>query len=320
MDTIECHIAKVFSGEASSEDVLALSDWLNEDAAHRLQFEWLESYWNARVDAVPGSEPVSFERVLDKIKAQNNRKKTMRRLCLFASSTAALLVLVFSAFFLWNDSSRQNCRYYTYLAGESKSAITLKDGTKVILNKHSKLTYSSRYGGGKRAVRLDGEAFFKVTPDRECPFEVEMEDSKIIVLGTTFDVKAFAEHEFITATLVEGSIRFESPRQKVVISPRQQLTYNKKRAEVTVETVDTAYETSWKDNLMQYKSVTLSGLAKELEATHQVRIILPKDRRITMQEVSGAFTERQTIEEILDIITRSLRLQWHKQKGDYYIE
>lgn len=320
MDKIEYHIANLFSGEVSSVDVLAVSDWLNEDAGHRLEFQLLESYWNAQVDIVPASDPASFERVIDKIKAQARRKRSVRRLYLFASSVAATLILALSAFFIFNDSSGKHYEYYTYLAGDSKSDITLDDGTQVVLNKHSRLTCSNRYGAEKRAVRLDGEAFFRVMPDEERPFEVEMEESKIVVLGTTFDVKAFAGQELITATLLEGSIRFESPRQTVVISPDQQLTYNKKGANITVETVDADYETSWIDNLVQYKSVRLRDLVKELEAAYRVRIILPKNTKIAMQEVSGAFTERQKIEEVLDIITRSLRLQWHKQGGEYYIE
>lgn len=320
MDKIEYHIARLFSGEAAAEDVLAVSDWLNENAGHRLEFQLLENYWNAQVEAVPGPDSASFERVLDKVKAQAYRKRFMRRLYLFASSVAAVLLFVFAAFFIYNDSSHECCEYYTYLAGDSKSEITLDDGTRVILNKHSRLTCSSFYGTDKRAVRLDGEAFFKVMPDKERPFEVEMEESKIIVLGTTFDVRAFTGQDVITATLLEGSIRFESPRQQVVISPDQQLTYNKKGANITIEAVDANYETSWKDNLVQYKSVRLKELVKELEVAYHVRIVLPKDTKIAMQQVSGTFTERQKIEEVLDIITRSLHLQWHKQGRDYYIE
>lgn len=320
MEKIECHIARIFSGEASSEDVLAVSDWLNEDAGRRAEFRLLESYWNARVDSVFGPEAASFERVIDKINARDARKRSLRRLCWVASSVAACVLLVLSAFLVFKDSSAERCDYYTYLAGDSKCAITLDDGTRVVLNKHSRLTCSGRYGARKRTVQLNGEAFFRVMPDKEHPFEVEMGDSKISVLGTAFAVKAFAGQDLLTATLLEGSIRFESPRQKVVISPGQQLRYNKKGADLTVETVDVRYETSWKDDLVQYRSVRLAELVKELEAAYGIRIRLPQDPRIASQEVSGAFTRQQEIGEVLDIITRSLRLQWRRQGSDYYIE
>lgn len=320
MDTIESNIARILSGEASSEDILALSDWLNEDPEHRLEFQLLQDYWEARVDLTGEPDPVSVEYMLDKIRKQDTLKRGKRWVWTFASSAAAIIIGVVSLFFLVDHSSVTPPQYYTYLGGESKSKITLEDGTKVILNKHSKLSYSSQFGEDRRVVRLDGEAFFEVTHDKNRPFEVELGESRIVVLGTTFDVKASSESDFIVATLLEGSIRFESPKQQVMISPDQQLKFNKKGSGITVEEVDAQYETSWKDNLIQYKSVRLKDLVKELEFRYQARIKLPKQTRIAMQQVSGSFTEEQKIEEILDIIVRSLHLQWHKEEGGYVIE
>lgn len=320
MNTIERNIARVLSGEASSEDILALSDWLNEDPKHRVEFQLLQNCWDVRIDLTQEPNSVSVEYILNKIRRQETRKQNKFRVWTFASSAAAILIFVVSFFFLSDHSSPENLQYYTYLGGENKSKITLEDGTKVVLNKHSKLTCSNQFGVEKRVVRLDGEAFFEVTHDRNRPFEVEMGESRIIVLGTTFDVKTSTESNFIVATLLEGSIRFESPKQKVMISPDQQLKFDKRGSEITIEEVDALYETSWKDNLIQYKSVRLKDLLKALELRYQTHITLPKDAQIAMQQVSGSFTEEQNIEEILDIITRSLRLQWHRQEGGYSVE
>lgn len=320
MDTIECTIAKVLSGEASTEDILALSDWLNEDPKHRLEFQLLQGYWDARVNLAEEPEQTSVEYMLNKIRTQDNKKSTPRWIWTFASSVAAIIILAVGFFFLSENDSPAPIQYYTYLGGDHKSKVTLEDGTKVVLNKHSKLTYSSQFGVDKRVVRLDGEAFFEVVHDKKRPFEVEMGESRIIVLGTTFDVKASSESNFIVATLLEGSIRFESPKQKVMISPDQQLKFNKKGSSITVEEVDVLYETYWKDNLIQYKSVRLKDLMKELELRYHTRISLPKDPQIGVQQVSGSFTEEQKIEEVLSIITRSLQLQWHKKEDGYSIE
>ncbi|WP_455592039.1 FecR family protein [Bacteroides sp.] len=320
MDTIESNIARILSGEASSEDILALNDWLNEDSRHRLELQLLQGYWDARVDLTGEPDSVSVEYMLDKIRKQDTLKRNKRWVWTFASSAAAILILVVGFFFLSERAMPEVPQYYTYLGGESKSKITLEDGTKVVLNKHSKLSYSSQFGVDRRVVRLDGEAFFEVTHDKSHPFEVEMGGAKIIVLGTTFDVKASLESDVIVATLVQGSIRFESPKQKVMISPNQQLKFNKKGSGITIEEVDAQYETSWKDNLIQYKSIRLNDLVKELELRYQTRIKLPKETRIATRQVSGSFTEEQKIEEVLDIITRSLRLQWHRQEGGYIIE
>lgn len=105
MDTIESNIARIFSGEASSEDILALSDWLNEGPEHRLEFQLLQDYWEARVDLTGEPEQVSVEYMLDKIRKQDTLKRSKRWVWTFASSAAAIIIGVVSLFFLVDHSS-----------------------------------------------------------------------------------------------------------------------------------------------------------------------------------------------------------------------
>lgn len=320
MDSIEDNIARALSGESSSEDILALSDWLSESERHKAEFEMLQGYWDSQVVPVSTLDPAdSLERLLTAVNIQNRKKWNKRLAYLVASAASVVGVVAVSLFFLLNASSETSCQYYTYITGDHKSSVTLEDGTEVILNRHSKLTYSNLFGVDKRTVQLDGEGFFDVTPDKNHPFEIEMGDSKITVLGTKFDVRTSAQYKSIVTTLVEGSIRFESPKQKVVISPNQQLKYNREKSSITIEAIDAEYETYWKDELFEYRSVALKDLIGELERRYDIEIVLPKNRELAAQQVSGAFSEKQDIEEILDVITRSIRLQWHKQNGIYYI-
>ena len=128
------------------------------------------------------------------------------------------MFFIFStAFFLYNTKDRTS-EYYTLLAGEHTSNFTMEDGTVITLNKNSRLSYSDKYGKDNRNVKLEGEAYFEVAKDSGKPFQVEMNGASITVLGTHFNVKADAESDDITATLVEGSIRFEGAKQNIVES------------------------------------------------------------------------------------------------------
>ena len=125
-----------------------------------------------------------------------------------------------AAFFLYYTNSYAS-EYYTLLTDEHKSDFTLEDGTVITLNKNSRLSYSNKYGKDKRDVKLEGEAYFEVSKDPDKPFLVEMNGASIVVLGTHFNVKADADSDDITATLVEGSIRFEGAKQNIVMTPNQ---------------------------------------------------------------------------------------------------
>ncbi|MDR0545010.1 MAG: FecR domain-containing protein, partial [Odoribacteraceae bacterium] len=66
--------------------------------------------------------------------------------------------------------------------------VTLEDGSIVQLNSASTLSYPVVFTGDERRVRLSGEAYFRVTPGKDAPFIVEVEDLCIRVTGTEFNV------------------------------------------------------------------------------------------------------------------------------------
>lgn len=90
-------------------------------------------------------------------------------------------------------------------------SIRLPDGTQVWLNAASTLTYPSRFTAHERVVHLEGEAYFDVPAltDRQGarPFRVESATQRIEVLGTEFNVSAYADESVVRTTLVEGSVR-----------------------------------------------------------------------------------------------------------------
>lgn len=87
--------------------------------------------------------------------------------------------------------------------------LTLPDSTRVWLNAESELRFPDRFVGDKRVVFLSGEAYFDVERDEEHPFRVELDGGSVNVLGTEFNVSAYAGED-VAATLVEGSVSFRT--------------------------------------------------------------------------------------------------------------
>lgn len=69
--------------------------------------------------------------------------------------------------------------------------VELCDGTKVYLNSGTTLEFPSRFNGEVRGVSLKGEAYFEVTRNESKPFVVEVDEMKVKVLGTSFNVKSY---------------------------------------------------------------------------------------------------------------------------------
>lgn len=122
-------IARVLSGESSSDDILSLSEWLNENEKNRDEFRRLKNYWDADVAFKHSVAPAfSADKLQQKINVQ--RRQTARRQ-LWRNAipliAAACLLFIFStALFLYNTNDRIS-EHYTLLTDEHTSNFTMED-------------------------------------------------------------------------------------------------------------------------------------------------------------------------------------------------
>lgn len=268
-------IARVLSGESSSDDILSLSEWLNENEKNRDEFRRLKNYWDADVAFKHSVAPAfSADKLQQKINVQ--RRQTARRQ-LWRNAipliAAACLLFIFStALFLYNTNNRTS-EHYTLLTDEHTSNFTLEDGTVITLNKNSRLSYSDKYGKDSRNVKLEGEAYFEVA------------------------------------------------KQNIVMTPNQQLTFNRSTNKVDVKEIDTDTFTAWKDGLLKYKSIPFTELIENLKDIYQVEIRIDDERLADPSiTVSGTFNQKQSIEQILKVISHSLPIRWTNKTGNYHIQ
>ena len=119
--------------------------------------------------------------------------------------------------------------------------IVLSDGTKVHLNAESQLTYPICFSSKERIVQVEGEAYFDVAPDKEHPFVVKTSHTSIQVTGTSFNVRAYADEEIESTTLISGGVKISSGNEVFELIPNQHYTYNKKTNTNTVTKIGRAH-------------------------------------------------------------------------------
>src|SRR5690606_17105630 len=120
-------------------------------------------------------------------------------------------------------------------------------------------TYPSAFSSGVRVVELEGEAYFEVSEwpsaaDQlaNIPFIVKTRGQEVEVLGTQFNISAYADDEEVKTTLVEGKVNVKragrgTPTQ---LKPNQQATL--KDDKLFVKEVDVAPFVDWKDGLFSF--------------------------------------------------------------------
>lgn len=315
---IEQIILRNLSGEASCEDIITFSDWLASSARNKENFLKIKKYWDAEVAGAKLQNPeATYKKLLERIR-KGERKDTVRKLWIkYAGAAAVALIIGISGYWIGGQKNITPEQYYSYITGNSISSFELPDGTEISLNKNSKLSYSSSYGEKVREVSLEGEGHFSVTKDKAKAFIVDLNGSKISVLGTVFNVKNYKKENVTTATLVEGSIRFETPEQQILLKPDQQLVFNKSENKIDIENVSADLVTAWKSHLIKYKSIPFKEFLNMLKKQYDVEIILSNEV-LGNQKVTGSFDESLTVDQILDLMKKNLSFKWKKQ-GDNYV-
>ncbi len=196
------HIARMFAGDMSEQEALAIRRWRNADPANETEFLKglaLLGDVEARVEEIsaiegPGSDNsggVTGEVPLPLAPADDSRARRWAILGAAAGIVLASLVGVIlrNDLFLHvagNSPSRVAMDRYITRVGEQK-VLTLKDGSKVTLNTGSELLVNLTEQ--ERWVRLErGEAFFEVAGDPSRPFNVYLNNYSVSVLGTAFNI------------------------------------------------------------------------------------------------------------------------------------
>lgn len=119
--------------------------------------------------------------------------------------------------------------------GKDQKLIRLPDSSTVTLKPQSKIRFSSTFGDEIRAVCLEGEAFFEVSPDEKVPFFVHVNRLTTKVLGTSFNVKAFRQDSSVTVEVITGKVSVytnknrqrESAVEEVILTPNQKIVFDK---------------------------------------------------------------------------------------------
>lgn len=313
---IERIIARYLSDEATEEEVMILMEWLSADENNKTEFRKIQSYWNADVSFKDASAPVpDFEKLrgkIGKIEAQKSIKRSWLKPAIAA--VAIVAVLAVSQVVL----KMNNVEAFTYITGGSVSSFVLPDGSEVTLNKDSRLSYSSSFGRNNRIVSLDGEAYFDIVHDRKQQFVVNAGRAKITVLGTVFSVKSRNGEDMLKTSLVEGSVKFETSDQAIMLTPNKQILYNTHGNEITVEKFDPEIEMAWKDNLIRYKSVSFFEFISLLEEHYDVKIVVPSEE-LNISKLTGAIDANQSISQILDMMKKNINYEWRKEDNAYVI-
>lgn len=311
-------IAKLLSKNASSSEEQNLEEW-RKDSTNEEFYTSSQKVWGLLDQAENSPKKVNvdkawatFENKLQDRQTAKPKTKT-RVLSSWMQRIAVAAVLTIGVFGYWwtQSNSNQEIAYNTQ-NGETLE-VQLPDGSKVILNENSQLAYSQKFT--PRTIELTGEAFFEVSKSGET-FTVNTENSKVTVLGTSFNVRAYANETAAEVAVLTGKVAVDlnnnSAKKGVLLVAGEKVILDNKHQELTKLTANTENSVSWQTQKLNFANTTIADVINNLE--HHFDVDIQAANNILNCHFTGKFTQPK-LEEVLQTIAFSLDLQVNKKSG-----
>lgn len=187
-----------------------------------------------------------------------------------------------------------------------RSSLILADGSKVWVNSGSTLKFPTTFNADTREIWVNGEIYIEVKKNEALPFHVNTSHMKIHVVGTRFNVTAYAEDAEHSVVLVEGCVDVSIEKEKARLLPNQILSVLKDQ--ISVRKTDVNNYISWKDGYLQFASEPLSNVLKRLSRYYD-RPIDCEDN-IADLKCNGKLVLFENIEEVLKTIYNTIPINY----------
>lgn len=266
-------------------------------------------------------ENISFHEEEQQGNAIRSKRKSWIR-GITAAAAAVFIIISTGMYFLNQSPSKARSLITRSDQIKEHRLIHLPDGSTVIIGAGSKLNYPSSFDGlSKREVYLEGQAYFDVKHNSVKPFIIHTGKIQTTVLGTAFNIKAWPDETEITVTVIRGKVKVQDENKTLgIITPNQQISYNKKKADVVRKVVNADEYLAWKEQDLFLDNVTVAEALELLEDRYNVSISI-SDEQIQTNRFTTTFQKGASLEHVLKSICEfnGTDYEYDKQKASVII-
>lgn len=318
---------RLLDNSISEEELQLLLKYIRTSDSDIELKELMGIHWEDIKDELIEKEPglqteKRYQAILQKID-QSHRKPGSNRLSSPSKANptlrwigiAASILILVSAGLYWGVNSHKpsesplNSSLAT-MNFSGKQVVNLPDGSTVILNEDSQLTYTEAFGQQTRAIEFSGEGYFDVVHDPDRPFIVHTGEVKTTVLGTAFNLKAYDEQSNVEVTVTRGKVAVGDEKQVFdKILPHQQMVVDKNTHVYKRENVDVDKVLAWQKDFLIIDAMTVENAAELIAKKHHVEISIV-DSAVKNCKISASFIKGESLDQILRVVCGVLQAEY----------
>lgn len=319
-------IAKALAGETTPAESAEVEAWATSAPDNRRYLNSLQQLWGQAAMGRPDPGFVvdteqALSRVHTALKTPAHRatapKARVVSMRWWLQAAAAVAVIAVAA--VWLLRPGPSGASQTIATADKPTCDTLRDGSVIDLNRNTRLLVKNDYNRRERRLRLEGEAHFKVHPDKEKPFIVEVGVLEVCAVGTAFNVNDFTEPGKVIVTVTEGKVQLQTQGKTLMLVAGQAGVYDK--ATKTLKLLENPQPVA------QYQvrsfhfvhNTTMREIVAKLNAAFETPLVIksPELENCIIGEIR--FSNR-SLEQILKTLEETFDFTFRKEGNTYVLE
>ncbi|RRB06543.1 FecR domain-containing protein [Larkinella rosea] len=335
-------LGKFLAGETDAAESERVQQWLDQDNSERQEFDRFELIWNKAgklgdktdTSSIPVNTDAAWQKMRGKMRAQpvtdvepdepkplpvesepvikplpvqpvrTSHNTNWWKSPVWAVAAMAVLLSGLLWFFL-KDTETVPVAQLATVTKDQKIEKILPDGSKVLLNQNSKLTYPESFAADSREVELTGEAFFDVKPDPTKPFRIRVRNTTVQVLGTSFSIRAYTND--VQVAVRTGKVRFSAKNKEITLVKDEQAAFNAVKDTIIKALKFDVNAMAFQTGRLVFEKEPLSSVIKTLNEVYHADIHLANEQ-IGSCPVTETF-ENDNLDHVLNITAEAMRLR-----------
>jgi transmembrane sensor len=300
------------SGEKTSDDGAARI-LLSEDAE-------IMKKWNDLKNTA--SDNIDVDKAWDKLNSRIEDEKPVIKIGrpsfmpAFIRIAAMVIIVAGLGWLLFEVVSPQKVTVASAM-DEKNIEVLLADGSKVYLNRNSRLVYPETFGNNTRRVSLKGEAYFDIAPDKSKPFIIDAGNARVRVVGTSFNVITNNGNNEVEVFVTTGTVMLTSNdgSQTLTLEPGYVGKLSESNTSSAINT-DVNY-LSWNTDMLSYNGERLGVVFADLKRSYNIDIVAA-DPSINDYRITTTFEFKDLPKDtIINIICTTFNLHSVMEGGTY---
>lgn len=313
-DSVVARFGRYLAGEMNTTEKGVFEQALEADQQLKAEFMAYKLIWQ---HSAPDTAPYwDTEAAWARFEGSSRREAAprTRRLALYWSVAASLLVLIAAAYFLFLKPSPETYLY----AADSDNIIELKDGSRVHLNRGSAITVSP-FSGITRHVTLSGEAYFEVAPDTKKPFLIKCGKTVTEVIGTAFNLRQSKDEVILSVQSGKVIFRTADPKEEALALTSGEAAVFEHEQLRMLPNPSPNYN-AWHTRQLWFKGMSLSEVAKEVSTYFNQPVIIENPAVKNCTPGSSLPYKNPEIKSLLNGIATAINAKVVQEGNTYVIK